>query len=126
MRSMRTPRSSSTIYPHMRPSYRTVSARSFFLWNKIGFLMLNLNELFAPSADVVARTYVNAQQYEEMYARSINDPEGFWAEHAKRIDWIKPFSKVKNTSFSWPDISIKWFEDGELNVAANCIDRHLE
>jgi acetyl-CoA synthetase len=60
-----------------------------------------------------------------MYARSVSDPEGFWSEQAQRIDWIKPFTKVKNTSFAYPDVSIKWFEDGELNIAANCIDRHL-
>ena len=52
-------------------------------------------------------------------------PNGFWAEQAKRIDWIKPFTKVKNTSFDPRNVSIKWFEDGTLNVAYNCIDRHL-
>src|SRR5690606_40023024 len=61
-----------------------------------------------------------------MYARSAADPDGFWSEQARRLDWIKPFTRVKNTSFAWPDISVKWFEDGVLNVAANCIDRHLE
>ena len=60
-----------------------------------------------------------------MYARSIKDPNGFWAEQAKRIDWIKPFTKVKNTSFDPHNVSIKWFEDGTLNVAYNCVDRHL-
>ncbi|HTM77575.1 MAG TPA: acetate--CoA ligase [Devosia sp.] len=60
-----------------------------------------------------------------MYARSISDPNGFWAEQAQRIDWIKPFTKVKNTTFQYPDVSIKWFEDGVLNISANCIDRHL-
>ncbi|HWJ88482.1 MAG TPA: AMP-binding protein, partial [Pelagibacterium sp.] len=81
--------------------------------------------VFAPSEDVVAHTRVTAAQYEQMYARSIADPDGFWREQAQRIDWIKPFTKVKNTSFEWPDVSVKWFEDGELNVSANCIDRHL-
>jgi acetyl-CoA synthetase len=60
-----------------------------------------------------------------MYARSIKDPNGFWADQAKRIDWIKPFSKVKNTSYDPTDVSIKWFEDGTLNVCHNCVDRHL-
>ncbi|SFL21886.1 acetate--CoA ligase, partial [Shimia haliotis] len=64
--------------------------------------------------------------YASMYAASINDPEGFWAEHGKRVDWIKPFTKVKNASFAPGQVDIKWFEDGTLNVAANCIDRHLE
>jgi len=60
-----------------------------------------------------------------MYAASVSDPEAFWAEHGKRVDWMTPFSKIKNVNYSYPDVSIKWFEDGELNVAANCIDRHL-
>ena len=61
-----------------------------------------------------------------MYARSVSDPNGFWSEQAKRIDWIKPFTRVENCSFAPGNISIKWFEDGVLNVAWNCIDRHLE
>jgi acetyl-CoA synthetase len=72
------------------------------------------------------RAFVDDAKYREIYKQSVDDPEGFWAEQAKRIDWIKPFSKVKNTSFVAPDVSIKWFEDGTLNVSANCIDRHLE
>ena len=71
------------------------------------------------------RAYVDDAGYQEMYRRSVDDPNGFWAEHGKRIDWIKPFSKVKNTSYDPHNVSIKWFEDGTLNVAANCIDRHL-
>src|SRR6056297_3659906 len=61
-----------------------------------------------------------------MYASSIKDPDAFWADHGKRIDWIKPFSQVKSVNYMYPDVSIKWYEDGTLNVAANCIDRHLE
>jgi acetyl-CoA synthetase len=72
------------------------------------------------------RAFANAGKYEDMYAHSIRDPNGFWAEQAKRIDWIKPFSKVKNTSYAPGDISIKWFEDGTLNACFNCVDRHLE
>lgn len=87
---------------------------------------MSSDEVFQPSADVVARTYVTAEKYDEMYAASVEDPDAFWGEQAKRLDWIKPFTKVKNTTFEYPDVSIKWFEDGELNVAANCIDRHLE
>ncbi|MFZ5964926.1 acetate--CoA ligase, partial [Thalassococcus sp. BH17M4-6] len=70
--------------------------------------------------------HVDASRYEEMYAASVSDPEGFWAEHGKRIDWIKPYSTVKNVDFTLGNVGIKWFEDGTLNVAANCIDRHLE
>ena len=71
------------------------------------------------------RAYADGAKYKEMYARSIKDPNGFWADQAKRIDWIKPFSKVKNTSYDPTDVSIKWFEDGTLNVCHNCVDRHL-
>src|SRR4051794_2947993 len=60
-----------------------------------------------------------------MYAQSVSTPAAFWAEHGKRIDWIKPFTKVKNTSFAPGKVSIKWFEDGTTNVAMNCIDRPL-
>ena len=69
---------------------------------------------------------MDADRYEDLYAASINDPEAFWAEHGKRVDWMKPFTKVKNVDFTFGNVSIKWFEDGTLNVAANCIDRHLE
>ncbi|QXT39417.1 acetate--CoA ligase [Gymnodinialimonas ceratoperidinii] len=70
--------------------------------------------------------HINAARYEEMYAASINDPEAFWGEQGKRIDWITPYTKVKDTSFAPDDVHVKWFEDGTLNVSANCIDRHLE
>ena len=69
--------------------------------------------------------HIDAARYDEMYAASINDPEGFWREHGQRIDWIKPYTKVKDTSFAHDDVHVKWYEDGTLNVAANCIDRHL-
>ena len=70
--------------------------------------------------------HVNADQYQSMYAASIADPDSFWAEQGKRLDWIKPFTKVQNVDFTLGNVSIKWFEDGILNVSANCIDRHLE
>ena len=81
--------------------------------------------LFPPPAAIAANAHVDAAKYQAMYQRSIDDPDGFWAEHGKRIDWIKPFTKVKNTSFDADNLSINWFEDGTLNVSANCIDRHL-
>ncbi|AKS42868.1 acetate--CoA ligase [Wenzhouxiangella marina] len=69
---------------------------------------------------------IDREQYEAMYRASIEDPETFWAEQARqRLDWIKPFSKVKDVSFARDDLHIRWFEDGSLNVAYNCIDRHL-
>jgi len=84
-----------------------------------------MTKLYPPSADFAAHAHIDKAKYDAMYAASVADPNAFWAEHGKRIDWIKPFSKVKNTTFAYPDVSIKWFEDGELNVSANCIDRHL-
>ena len=60
-----------------------------------------------------------------MYAASVNNPDAFWAEHGKRLDWIKPFTKVKDVDFSPGNLKINWYDDGTLNVAANCIDRHL-
>ena len=71
------------------------------------------------------RALIDDAKYRDMYAGSIKDPNAFWAREAKRIHWMKPFSKVKNTSFGPGDVSIKWFEDGVTNVAYNCIDRHL-
>src|SRR5450755_238776 len=73
----------------------------------------------------VARTHANEQEYRDMYALSISAPDKFWEHHGKRIDWIKPYSKVKNACFDPGRVSIKWFEDGTTNVSANCIDRHL-
>ncbi len=80
---------------------------------------------FPPSDDVKANAKVTADQYADMYAQSVNDPDAFWAEHGKRIDWIKPYTKISDVNYNIPDVSIKWFEDGTLNAAANCIDRHL-
>jgi len=72
------------------------------------------------------RALIDDAEYEKMYAESIKAPDKFWAEHAKRLDWFTAPKKIKNTSFARDNVSIKWFEDGELNVSVNCIDRHLE
>ncbi|MCO5086245.1 MAG: AMP-binding protein, partial [Methylobacteriaceae bacterium] len=82
-------------------------------------------KVYAVSDEWKKRAYVDQAKYEEMYKRSVTDPEGFWAEQGKRIDWIKPYTKVKNTSYDPHNVSIKWFEDGTTNVSMNCIDRHL-
>ena len=71
------------------------------------------------------RAFIDNEKYETLYKESVTDPDAFWGREAGRIDWIKPFTRVKNTTFESPDVSIKWFEDGTLNVSANCIDRHL-
>ncbi len=75
--------------------------------------------------DRAKSAWIDEKGYFDLYERSIKDPDGFWAEHGKRIDWIKPYSKVKDISFDRSNLHIRWFEDGTLNVAANCIDRHL-
>lgn len=85
-----------------------------------------MKDIVEPSAETVANAHIDAAGYAEKYDRSVTDPDGFWAEEARRLDWIKTPTKIKNTTFAYPDVSIKWFEDGELNVAANCIDRHLK
>ena len=71
------------------------------------------------------RAFMTAAQYDAAYAESVKDPDSYWRRHAARLDWITPFTKVKNASFDAGNLSIKWFEDGALNVAANCMDRHL-
>ncbi|VAW15888.1 Acetyl-CoA synthetase [hydrothermal vent metagenome] len=73
-----------------------------------------------------ARAWANDAKYRAMYKASIDDPEAFWGAEGKNLDWITPYTRVKNTSFDHDNLSIKWFEDGVLNVSANCIDRHLE
>jgi len=83
------------------------------------------DKMYPPSAELAASAHANAAKYAEMYAASVNDPDAFWGEQGKRLDWIKPYSVVKNTSFDYGAVSIKWFEDGTLNVCANCVDRHL-
>jgi acetyl-CoA synthetase len=84
------------------------------------------SNIYPVSEATKARTLVTETQYEAMYARSVDDNEGFWAEQAERIDWIKPFTKIKDVSFAKDDLHIRWFEDGTLNVCYNCVDRHLE
>jgi len=77
-------------------------------------------------ADWAKRAYVDEAKYNEMYARSVKDPDGFWLEQTKTLDWTKAPTKAGNWSFAPGNISIKWFEDGVLNASYNCIDRHLE
>ena len=71
------------------------------------------------------KAHIDNERYLEMYERSIRDPEGFWAEQAKRVDWFRQPTVIKNVDYGPPDVSIKWYEDGVLNIAHNCLDRHL-
>ena len=84
------------------------------------------DRLFAPSDDTIANALIDDKGYLDMYAASVADPDAFWAEHGKRIDWIKPYSQVSDVSYDAADLHIKWYADGTLNAAANCLDRHLE
>ena len=81
--------------------------------------------IYPVAAEWAARAWVDDAKYQDMYKRSVEDPDGFWGEMGKRIDWIKPYTKVKNTSYDPENVSIKWYEDGTLNVCANCVDRHV-
>jgi len=71
--------------------------------------------------------WINNEKYQQMYQQSVINPEGFWREQAEqRIDWMRPFTKVRNVSFDDHNVDIRWFEDGTLNASVNCLDRHLE
>ena len=83
------------------------------------------DKVYDVPAEWAKRAWLDKSKYDEMYKRSLSDPNGFWGEHGKRIDWFKPFTKVKNTSFDIHRVSIKWYEDGVTNAAHTCSDRHL-
>jgi len=82
-------------------------------------------KLYGVSPDWAKRAWIDEARYEEMYQRSIKDPDGFWGDEGKRIDWFKPFTKVRDISWDSHHVAINWYEDGETNAAFNCIDRHL-
>ena len=84
------------------------------------------SNIYEVSDEWAKKAHVDKAGYEKMYAESVSDPDKFWGEHGKRIDWFTPYTKVKNVNYDYPDVSIKWFEDGITNVAYNCIDRHLK
>ncbi len=83
------------------------------------------HKTYPPTAEFAANAHADRAKYDAMYAASIADPDAFWGEQGKRLDWIKPYTRVKYSTFTHPDVSINWYEDGVLNVAANCVDRHL-
>ncbi|MEM8979325.1 MAG: acetate--CoA ligase [Pseudomonadota bacterium] len=84
-----------------------------------------MSNAYAPTPEFAANAHVDAAGYAEKYAASIKDPVAFWGAEGKRIDWIKPYTKVKDVDYTLGQVSIKWFHDGTLNVSANCVDRHL-
>jgi len=84
------------------------------------------DEIHPIPANMSENALINNDQYQAMYTKSITDADSFWREQGRRLEWIKPYSTVKNTTYEYPNVSIKWYEDGVLNVCANCIDRHLE
>jgi acetyl-CoA synthetase len=83
------------------------------------------DKVYPVPAEWARRALINRVTYDELYRASVTDPDGFWRREAQRIDWIQPFTRVKNTSFAEADFGIEWFGDGVLNVSTNCIDRHL-
>ena len=84
------------------------------------------NEIFPVPAGWAQRALVDDSQYEKMYRHSVENPDSFWDEHGKRIDWIKPYTKIKDVSYAPDDLHIRWYQDGTLNASVNCLDRHLE
>ncbi|SOD94966.1 acetate--CoA ligase [Caenispirillum bisanense] len=84
------------------------------------------DNVFPVVEEIAKQAWVDEAKYKEMYEQSIKNPDAFWAEHGKRIDWIKPFTKVRDVSYDPHDVHIKWFHDGTLNASVNCLDRHLE
>jgi acetyl-CoA synthetase len=82
-------------------------------------------QIYPVPAATAKAAWCNNDQYLAMYKRSVEDSAGFWAEQGKRIDWIKPYTEVRDVNFKTPDVHIKWFHDGTLNASANCLDRHL-
>jgi len=82
-------------------------------------------KIYPVPANIKKNALIDQETYQQWYQESLTNPDTFWARHGRRIDWFKPFTKVKNTSFKGR-VSIKWYEDGITNVAYNCIDRHLK
>jgi len=86
---------------------------------------MSQDKTFQPAAEIVSRALVTDKSYTAMYGESLSDNDAFWAEHGKRIDWIKPYSEISDVSYDTKDLHIRWYADGTLNAAANCLDRHL-
>jgi acetyl-CoA synthetase len=83
-------------------------------------------KVYPVDPEFAAKAHIDNARYQAMYEQSVNDPDAFWGEHGKRLDWVNPYTKIKHTSFDPHNVDIRWFEDGTLNAAYNCLDRHLE
>jgi acetyl-CoA synthetase len=86
---------------------------------------MTAEKVYKVPTEFASRTRITRDQYRTLYAESVRDPEGFWSRMGQRIDWVRPYTRVKDVSFDVRDFHVRWFEDGQLNVAANCLDRHL-
>ena len=84
------------------------------------------DRIFAASSDFIAQANIDADTYQQKYRQSVESPDVFWADVAKRLDWFRFPTKIKDVSFDADDLHIRWFEDGQLNLSVNCLDRHLE
>ena len=82
--------------------------------------------IFEVPDEIAAKAHIDDARYQAMYKESVEDPDGFWGKQGKRLDWMTPYTKVKNTHYGKDDVSIKWYEDGTLNACVNCVDRHLD
>ena len=87
---------------------------------------MSQDRMFEPAAATIDRALITDSDYQIMYAESLADNDAFWARHGRRIDWIKPYTEISDVSYDAADLHIRWFSDGTLNAAANCLDRHLE
>ncbi len=94
--------------------------------NKISESKIEKELIYKTKKDWVSKATVNKSQYEKKYKSSLSDNDNFWKKEGKRINWIKPYTKIKDIKYSSSDVKIKWFYDGTLNASANCIDRHLK
>ncbi len=86
---------------------------------------MSQHQVFPVPSEWAARAWIDEARYQQMYRRSIDDPEGFWGEQGKRLDWMRPYTRVKDTSFASSDLHVRWYDDGTLNACANCVDRHV-
>ena len=81
--------------------------------------------VFEPSKALARNAHIDNEGYKALYEKSLADPDAFWAEQGQRIDWMRPYSQISDVSYDATDLHIRWYADGTLNAAANCLDRHL-